>query len=136
MSHGSRSNWESKPSPREADAGTDAAINRSNGPVGLIAGAGGFPLEVAKKGPRTHVQLVTIALRDHASPELASHSDRFFWTGLAKIGRMIRIFKSEGVHHWVMAGKVHKTRIVGTPWRIIRFLPDLRALRMWYRRVR
>src|SRR5262249_5970150 len=123
MLHESRSNWGSIPRLREANAASGEVGNCFNPPIGLIAGAGGFPFEVAKRVRQSGLKLVTIALRDHASPELASHSDRFFWTGLAKIGRMIRIFKREGVRDWVMAGKVYKTRIVGTPWRIIHFLP-------------
>ena len=35
--------------------------------------------------------------------------DRFYWAGLARLGRMIRCFKREGVRQVVMAGKIHKT---------------------------
>src|SRR5262245_38882853 len=105
-------------------------------PIGLVAGAGRFPIAFAEKIRHVRQPLVTAALRDHASAELVPLSTRLTWTGIAKIGRIIRFFKREGVRNWVMAGKVQKTRLIGAPWRIVRLLPDWRALRMWYRRVR
>jgi DUF1009 family protein len=105
-------------------------------PVGLLAGAGQFPVAFAEKMRRLGLPLVTVGIRDHAAPELAQLSDLFYWTGPAKVGRVIRLFKRAGVRSWVMAGKVQKARYIGAPWRIVRLLPDLRALRMWYRRMR
>src|SRR5437870_1850472 len=105
-------------------------------PVGLLAGAGRFPVAFAEKARHIGLPLVTVGLRGHAPAELAQLSDRFDWAGVAKIGRMIRLFKREGVRDWVMAGKVQKTRLIGTPWRVLRLLPDRRALHLWYRRVR
>jgi DUF1009 family protein len=61
--------------------------------------------------------------------------ERFHWAGLAKLGRMIRCFKKEGVERIVMAGKVHKVRM-NTPFRMWRLLPDWRMLQAWFRRPR
>jgi len=105
-------------------------------PIGLVAGAGRFPVAFAEKIRQVGLSVVTAGLCHHASKELVQLSDRFEWVGIAKIGRIIRIFKRHGVREWVMAGKVQKTRFIGTPWRMVRLLPDWRALRMWYRRAR
>jgi DUF1009 family protein len=66
-----------------------------------------------------------------AAPELAQLVDRFYWTGVARMGRMIHCFKHEGVEQIVMAGKVYKTAMY-SPWRILSLLPDWRTLRWWY----
>lgn len=142
MSRGSESISASPTSPN--DSGPNAvpahfpaagAFDRER-PVGLVAGAGRFPVAFAERIRQVGLSLVTAGLRGHAPSELADLSDRFEWVGIAKIGRIIRLFKRYGVRDWVMAGKVYKTRLIGTPWRTVRLLPDWRALRMWYRRAR
>ena len=50
---------------------------------------------------------------------------RFYWDGVAQMGRMIRCFRSDGVRRAVMAGKVHKVAMY-QPWRLLRLLPDWR----------
>src|SRR5712691_6582301 len=105
-------------------------------PIGLLAGAGRFPIAVATKVRQLGRPLVTVALRDHAAPTLAGLSDHFHWAGVAKLGRMIRLFQRHGVRDWMMAGKVQKTRVVGVPWRALRLRPDWRMARLWLRRVR
>src|SRR5437764_1450247 len=104
-------------------------------PVGLLAGAGRFPVVFAEKARRVGLPVVCVGLRDLAPPELAGLVERFYWAGVARLGRMIRCFKREGVERVVMAGKVTKT-LMYAPWRLLRYLPDWRALRFWYGRSR
>jgi DUF1009 family protein len=104
-------------------------------PIGLLAGSGRFPILFAEKTRRLAIPVVCVGIRGEAAPELARLVDRFYWTGLARLGRMIRCFKREGVERVVMAGKVHKV-VMHTPWRILRLLPDWRTVRAWYRRPR
>jgi DUF1009 family protein len=63
---------------------------------------------------------------------LQANVDRFYWSGLGRLGRMIRCFKCEGVHRLVMAGKVHKDTFLYRPWRLISLVPDWRFFRAWY----
>jgi UDP-2,3-diacylglucosamine hydrolase len=104
-------------------------------PIGLLAGWGRFPIVFAEKARRLGIPVVCVGIRDEAAPELAGLVDRFYWAGLAKLGRMIRCFRREGVRRIVMAGKIHKVRM-NTPFRLWRLLPDWRTLRAWFRRPR
>jgi DUF1009 family protein len=104
-------------------------------PVGLLAGSGRFPVVFAEKARQLGIPVVCVGIRDEAPPELVGLVDRFYWTGVARMGRMIRCFKREGVRRAVMAGKVTKVRM-HTPLRWLRLLPDWRTLRFWYSRRR
>jgi DUF1009 family protein len=105
-------------------------------PVGLLAGAGRFPLAFARKARDAGLPVVCVGLRGHAPAELKECVHRFYWSSPARLGRMIRLFKGEGVRHIVMAGKVHKANILYRPWKGLTLLPDWRTLRWWYGRAR
>jgi DUF1009 family protein len=105
-------------------------------PLGLVAGAGRFPVVVAERALQLGQPLVCIGLADMADPVLEDVASDFTWCGVAKLGRMIRLLRRGGVSAFMMAGKVHKTRIIGTPWRLWRLAPDWRMLRLWYARKR
>jgi DUF1009 family protein len=116
--------------------GMDAAdLVRRDKPIGLLAGWGRFPIYFAERARELKLPVVCLAIRDEASPELKGLVHRFYWTGVARLGRMIRCFKREGVEQIVMAGKVHKTRMFG-PLRMLRLLPDWRFIRFWFSRNR
>jgi DUF1009 family protein len=104
-------------------------------PIGLLAGSGRYPVVFAEKARQLGIPVVCVGLRNEASPELAQIVDRFYWAGIARMGRMIRCFKREGVRRAVMAGKVHKV-VIHTPWRALQLLPDWRTIRFWYNRKR
>src|SRR5262249_44566377 len=110
-------------------------IDRSR-PLGLVAGAGRLPVVFAGKTRQLGLPLVCIGLHGMAGPALENLAAEFTWCNVAKLGRMIRILRRGGVQSYVMAGKVHKTRIIGSTWRVWRLAPDLRMLRMWYGRRR
>lgn len=104
-------------------------------PVGLLAGGGRFPIIFAEKARAQGLNVVCVGVRYEASPELQALCSRFYWSGIARMGRMIRCFKREGCEKIVMAGKIHKT-VIYTPLRIFRLLPDLRTVRAWLKRSR
>jgi DUF1009 family protein len=70
---------------------------------------------------------------EEMSGQLSSGSS-FHWIGLGQLGKLIRVFKSTGTRHAVMAGQVKHVRIfaagVRTPAGILSALPDVRMLRM------
>src|SRR5438876_342750 len=76
---------------------------RSSLPIGLLAGAGRFPIVFAEKARQIGIPVVCVGVRDAASPELIGLTERFYWTGIAQLGRTIRCFKREGVERAVMA---------------------------------
>ena len=104
-------------------------------PVGLLAGSGRFPVVFAEKARTLGIPVVCVGIRGEAPPELGGLVQRFYWSGVARLGRVIRCFKREGVRRAVMAGKIHKV-VIHTPWRVLRLWPDWRMIRCWYTRGR
>jgi DUF1009 family protein len=100
-------------------------------PVGLLAGAGRFPIAFAEKARTAGRPVVCVGLTGHASEELAGLVRRFHWSSPARLGRMIRLFKRAGVRRVVMAGKVQKADLIHKPWKLLTLLPDLRTLLWW-----
>jgi DUF1009 family protein len=106
------------------------------GPVGLLAGSGRFPVAFAEKARQLCLPVVCVGIRNEAAPELAGLVNRFHWSGVARLGRMIRCFKRDGVERVVMAGKITKAAFMHAPWRVLSLLPDWRTIRFWYCRGR
>ncbi len=102
--------------------------------VGLIAGQGRLPFLVADGARRAGLKVVCVGLVDNADPTLAGHTDVFHTVPLARVGTWITKLKKYGVTTTIMVGRVAKKRIY-TPWRIARYLPDWRAIRIWYWRL-
>jgi DUF1009 family protein len=103
--------------------------------LGLIAGGGRLPFLIADGARDAGLQVICVGLIDDAEPELAGHVDVFFNGAIARPGGWMRKLRKHGVTKTVMAGHVVKKRIY-TPWRIIRYVPDWRALKIWYWRLR
>jgi DUF1009 family protein len=112
-----------------------APFREADAPIGLLAGRGRYPIVFAEKCRHLGIPVVTVGLRYEADPVLADLSHRFHWCGVARLGRMIRCFRKEGVRQMVMAGKVTKA-VMHTPWRILQLCPDLRTIRFWFSRKR
>jgi DUF1009 family protein len=105
-------------------------------PIGLLAGGGRFPIVFAEKARSLDIPVVCVGIRQEASRELIGLVERFHWTGVAKLGRMIRCFRRDGVERVVMAGKIRKASFMHRPWRILSLMPDWRMIRVWYSRAR
>jgi DUF1009 family protein len=103
--------------------------------IGLIAGEGRLPFLVARGAREAGVRVICVGLADNAEPALAEHVDQFYEVPLARPGNWIRRLRKHGVQKTIMVGRVAKKRIF-TPWRIMRYLPDWRAIRIWYWRLR
>ena len=99
--------------------------------LGVIAGAGRFPLMVVDGARRAGCHVTVIGLRGLADPSLAAIADTFRWSGLARPGRWIRCLRRFGVKSVILAGAVTKTNMYGR-FRMLRVLPDLTALRLWF----
>ena len=103
--------------------------------LGLIAGQGRLPFLVADGAKKQGITVVCAALADNAEPDLAKHTDIFNYVPLVRPGTWIRKLKKYDVSKTIMVGRVAKRKIY-TPWRIIRYLPDYRAIKIWYWRLR
>ncbi len=108
----------------------------NNAPVlGLIAGQGRLPFLVAEGAKRAGFRVICAGLADSAESELAKVVDVFFYGAIARPGGWMRKLRWHGVTDTIMVGRVAKTKIY-TPWRIVKYLPDWRAIRIWYWRLR
>ena len=103
--------------------------------LGLIAGEGRLPFLVASGAKQAGLKVICVGLKDNAEPGLAETVDVFYEVAIARPGSWIRKLRKYGVTRTIMVGRVAKGRIF-TPWRILRYLPDWRALRIWYWRLR
>jgi len=99
--------------------------------IGLLAGGGRFPVEFAQAAVREGHEVICLGVAGMAPPVLSEICQSFRTIPLARIGLAIRHFKRRGVVRAVMAGKIEK-RILFDPLRILRLMPDLRTLHMWY----
>jgi len=92
--------------------------------LGLIAGNGVFPLEVAKMARRQGIPLIAIAHIGETDAGLAHFADELTWIKIGELQRIIDVFKSADVKHAAMAGGISRARLSGC------FAPDKRALIM------
>lgn len=100
-------------------------------PLGIIAGAGRFPFLVAEGAKRAGRPVVIVGLRGLASPDLKACADRFYWSGIVRLGRWIRVFRKTGVQEAIMAGSVRKSDMYSR-FRLLRFLPDWTSFKLWF----
>jgi len=103
--------------------------------LGLIAGEGRLPFLVAQGAKRAGLKVVCVGLAGSAEPDLAKEVDVFYKVALARPGSWIRKLRRHGVTRTIMIGRVAKANIY-TPHRILHYLPDWRAFRIWYGRLR
>lgn len=104
--------------------------------LGLIAGQGMLPVIVARGMKSAGCHVSCVGLRDQFDGEmLPPLCDRFHTAGVIQIGRWIRLLRRDGVREAVMVGRVAKARM-HDPRRLLRQLPDWRAINIWYRRLR
>jgi UDP-2,3-diacylglucosamine hydrolase len=99
--------------------------------VGLLAGSGRFPILFAEAARRQGLKVACVGIKYEAPPELRDLCTTYETAGVAKLGRMIRIFGRQHVRHIVMAGKVTKN-VMYTPLRFVQLWPDYRMFHMWY----
>jgi DUF1009 family protein len=84
--------------------------------VGLIAGNGKFPLLVLDAARRAGHDVVIIAIKEEAFPDLAEVASQvpnaaLHWVSLGQLGKCISLLKNAGVTKAVMAGQVKHTKL-------------------------
>jgi hypothetical protein len=104
-------------------------------PVGLIAGLGRPPFLAAEGAREAGRRVVAVGFRGLTSPRLRDAVDAFRWCGITRLGGIIRALRSWHVRQAVMIGAVRKSEIY-SPFRVLRYIPDLRTVRLWYVKVR
>jgi len=95
-------------------------------PLGLVAGAGQFPLLCARAARRCGRKVVAIAHKGETDSLLSEEVDQIEWVHLGQLGKLIKTLKKAGASEAIFAGSITKTRM----FRDAR--PDLRAIKLWH----
>jgi DUF1009 family protein len=103
--------------------------------IGLIAGGGLLPFMVAQGAHQAGRAVICVGLAGYVDESLAREVDVFYEVAVARPGGWIRRLKRHGVTDAIMVGRVTKSHLF-TPRRILRYLPDWRAFRIYYWRLR
>ncbi len=89
--------------------------------IGIIAGSGIFPQECAKAAKQKGLAVIAVAHEGETREDLAQWVDAIFWVKVGQLGKIISIFKEQGVNDALMVGGIKKTRLFGGA------MPDLRG---------
>ena len=103
--------------------------------IGLLAGAGRFPLVFAESARSQGFYVHGVGVIGMAAEELPGLCDSYEEVGLARVGGAIASFRRNAIKHVVMAGKIDKTLLFQSR-RWIRLMPDWRAIHMFFSYVR
>ncbi len=101
----------------------------------IIAGYGKLPLLAAKGARSAGVSVCILGIKDQAAEILKNYADEFYWVPIARVGRWIKLAKKFGANELIFAGGVDKKQAF-SPWRIWKYMPDLRTLRIWFGRAK
>ncbi len=74
-------------------------------------------------------ELVAVAIREEAPPEIEQAVSVCHWISLGELSKLIKVFRSEGVSEAVMAGRVQHKQIysaIKPDWRLLKVLNALR----------
>jgi DUF1009 family protein len=97
--------------------------------IGLIAGNGTFPLLVLDAARAQGFEVVVVAIREEASPEIEDRgATSVHWLSLGELSKLIETFQREGVSRAVMAGQVKHKQIfsaIRPDWRMAKLLLSL-----------
>jgi len=90
--------------------------------LGIIAGNGVYPRLIGDAARRAGVKrIVAAAFTDETDPILEQHVDVLEWMRVGQLGRLLKFFRSHGIHHAIMAGQI-------APKNLFDLRPDLKAL--------
>ena len=96
---------------------------------GLIAGNGRFPILALEAARKLGHEMVAVAIKEEAWPEVEQAAARCHWISLGELSRLIEILKSEGLEEVVLAGQVKHAQIfsaIRPDWRLFKLLASLK----------
>ena len=90
--------------------------------LGIIAGNGVYPQLLADGARKAGVKkIVAVGFTDETDPLLREHVDVLEWMRVGQLGRLLRFFHAQHVHHAIMAGQI-------APKNLFDLRPDMRAM--------
>src|SRR5215469_4635614 len=91
---------------------------------GMIAGNGRFPILALEEARRLGHEVVAIALREEAAPEVETVAGRCHWISIGQLGMLIKILKTKGITEIMMAGQVKHASIFSS------IRPDMKLVKL------
>jgi len=95
---------------------------------GMIAGNGRFPILALETARRAGDEVVVVAIKEEASPEIEPLASVCYWVSLGELSRLIEICKENGVTEIMMCGQVKHAKIFSSikpDWRLFKLLAAL-----------
>ncbi len=89
---------------------------KSNQPLGIVAGWGHFPVELAQTARDQGRDVIVAGIKEHADSQLQALATVYAEFGVAKLGSQIAFFHRHGVAEVLLAGKLFKDRILFHGW--------------------
>lgn len=94
--------------------------------LGLIAGSGPLPFEVARAARERGLGLAVAAIEDNTDPALEREvAGPFQWLNAGELGKLVEFLRGSGAREVILAGAVSKRALLADPKRL---RPDARAL--------
>ena len=94
--------------------------------LGLLAGIGHLPVDVARSAKKLGYKVVAIAVVADTDPELPENADVFYTINVGKVGKILQTLKLHDVKNVTMIGKVTKEVLYKNGVMI----PDLTTIRV------
>jgi UDP-2,3-diacylglucosamine hydrolase len=105
-------------------------LNSSAGKrFGMIAGNGRFAQLALQAARSEGYEMVVVAIENEASPELSQFASSLHWVNIGQLGKLIDIFKREGITEVMMTGQVKHVSIfsdIKPDWRLFKLLAGLK----------
>jgi DUF1009 family protein len=90
--------------------------------LGIIAGNGVYPRLIADAARKAGVgKIVAAAFTGETDPALQQYVELVEWMRVGQLGRLLKFFRSQDIHHAIMAGQI-------APTNLFDLRPDLKAL--------
>jgi DUF1009 family protein len=90
--------------------------------LGIIAGSGVYPQLVAAAARKAGVKkIVAAGFTDETDPLLRQHVDVLEWMRVGQLGRLLKFFRAQHIHHAIMAGQI-------APKNLFDLRPDMKAI--------
>ncbi len=90
--------------------------------LAIIAGKGAYPRLLADSARKGGVKkIIAAAFTGETDPAFEQHVDVVEWMRVGQLGRLLKFFRAQDIHHAVMAGQI-------APKNLFDLRPDLKAL--------
>jgi DUF1009 family protein len=90
--------------------------------LGIIAGNGAYPRELAQAARKAGVnKIVVAAFTDETDRSIEQNADTVEWLRVGQLGKLLKFFRENNVHQAIMAGQI-------APKNLFDLRPDVKAL--------